>query len=67
MKIKLSNDAFGIGVMLSIIALIIAGIAGWVMNIITIANTMGAELTGLFVLRVAGIFVPFLGAVLGWV
>lgn len=38
---------------------------GWVMNIIDIINS-DFELTGLFVVRVCGIFIPPLGAVLGF-
>lgn len=53
-----------LGVLLPI-ALWIAGIIGWVLNCIAIGNTYQAEITGLFVLRVVGIFVYPLGAVLG--
>jgi hypothetical protein len=46
------------------IAVIIAMAAGWIMNIIDLIN-MPAGITGLFVARVAGIFIPPLGAILG--
>lgn len=42
------------------------GLVGWVMNILTIIHTTSAPITGLFVARVAGIFIAPLGAVLGW-
>lgn len=38
---------------------------GWVLNIIAIANTYTLELTGLFILRIIGVLVFPLGAVLG--
>jgi hypothetical protein len=52
---------------LVIIGLWIALITGWVMNIITIANSSFTPLEGFLVLRVVGIFVAPLGAVLGWI
>jgi hypothetical protein len=52
---------------LVIIGLWLGLIAGWVMNIITIANSSFTPLEGFLVLRVVGIFVAPLGAVLGWI
>ena len=40
------------------------GIVGWVNNIIALAHA--ETLTGFVVLRVVGIFIAPLGAVLGW-
>ena len=51
---------------LAIIALFIAGVIGWIMNIMAIAGSEFTPITGLLVLRVVGIFVAPLGAVLGW-
>ena len=51
------------GVLLTIIT---ALLIGWVMNIIEIANTVDAELTGMFILRCIGVFVAPLGGILGW-
>jgi hypothetical protein len=51
---------------LAIIALFIAAVIGWIMNIMTIAGSEFTPITGLLVLRVVGIFVAPLGAVLGW-
>lgn len=48
-----------------VIGLWIAAIVGWVMNIITIAHDTGA--TGILILRIVGIFVAPLGAVLGYI
>lgn len=46
--------------------LVIAGIAGWVLNIIQIFNANFSAVDGELVLRVIGIFVAPLGAVLGY-
>lgn len=47
------------------VAVTIALCVGWVLNIFTIANS-NLELTGIFVLRIIGIFIAPLGAVLGY-
>jgi hypothetical protein len=49
------------------IALWIAGIIGWVMNITDIIYSAGGPFTTLLVVRIVGIFVFPLGAILGWV
>lgn len=54
-------------VTLGIVALWLAGIVGWVMNIITIINIAPLEMTGMLVARVIGVFVAPLGAVLGYI
>lgn len=48
-----------------IVALWIGGAIGWVLNIVDIYHTC-CELNGLLILRVVGIFVAPLGAVLGY-
>ena len=53
--------------MLLWIAAFIALAVGWVMNIVTIAHIMAEPITGMFVLRVVGIFVAPLGGVLGYI
>ena len=40
-------------------------IVGWILNCIAIANTYMLDITGLFILRIVGIFIFPLGAVLG--
>ncbi len=47
------------------LTIVIAGFIGWVMNIVTIATTF-TELTGLMIIRIVGIFIAPLGAVLGY-
>lgn len=54
-------------VLLFYLALIIAIIYGWIMNIVIIAGSNFSEITGILVLRVVGIFVAPLGVVLGYV
>lgn len=39
---------------------------GWALNIIAVVGSLDAGLTGLFVLRIVGIFVAPLGSVLGF-
>ena len=52
---------------LAIVLIWLAGIVGWVMNIITIVGTPEFEFTGLLVGRVIGVFVAPLGAILGYI
>ena len=49
-----------------LLTIITALLIGWVMNIIEIAATVDAELTGMFILRCIGMFVAPLGGILGW-
>lgn len=49
------------------IVLAVVLLAGWVMNIVTLAYQPELEFTGMTVLRVAGIFIPPLGGVLGYI
>lgn len=51
------------------IAVAIALVLGWVLNIVTLfgmASTPVTDVTLMFILRVVGIFVPPLGGVLGY-
>ena len=43
----------------------VACIVGWVINCVAIANTYMLDITGMFILRIVGIFIFPLGAVLG--
>lgn len=45
---------------------VIFGFVGWVMNIVEIVNGDFSPLTGMMVARVAGVFIPPIGAVLGY-
>jgi hypothetical protein len=63
MKYKTSSNTAAI----VYLALIAAFIYGWIANIVTIAHSDLSTLTGMLILRVAGIFVAPLGAILGYV
>ena len=51
--------------MLTVIV-VVAGLAGWVMNIIAIIHDCCTPLTGLVVARIIGVFMFPVGAVLGY-
>ena len=53
--------------LIALVVVVIAGIGGWIANIVQLVNASFDPLTGLVVLRVIGIFIPPLGAVLGYV
>lgn len=57
----------GLFTWLLLITVFILGFAGWAMNIMTIAGSSFNDLTGLLILRVVGIFIAPMGAVLGWI
>ena len=48
------------------LVLLVAGFAGWVMNIVKLFGESFDPLTGWAIGRVIGVFVAPLGAVLGW-
>ena len=53
-------------IVLFIISLAAAGMWGWVWNIIKIAGSDFGTITGLLVMRVIGVFLAPLGAVMGF-
>lgn len=65
---KYYNRKPDVSVMTLVFALtfIVAIAIGWVMNIVTIAGSSFNDITGILVLRVIGVFVAPLGAVLGY-
>ncbi len=49
------------------VSIVLAGFIGWVLNIVTISHSGPiAEWTATTVVRIIGIFVAPIGAVLGW-
>lgn len=48
------------------VALVLAGVVGWVMNISDIVAAVSDPITAMFILRCVGIFVAPLGAILGY-
>lgn len=61
-----SRDQTPLAVYLGLIFLYVAMTVGWIMNIVTIWNSMDNEVTAKFIIRVVGIFVFPIGAVLGY-
>ena len=55
-----ANELFG----LVVIGIVMAGGAGWIMNIYKLCTSYESE--GMILARAAGIFVPPLGCVLGY-
>ena len=49
------------------LGLLIGGGIGWIMNIVTIVHTCCEPVTGMLVIRIVGLFVAPLGAVLGYI
>jgi hypothetical protein len=49
-----------------IIVLWVAGLIGWVLNIMTIFNTINLPINGEFILRIIGVPMAPLGAILGY-
>jgi hypothetical protein len=54
-------------VSLTVIAIALAGLVGWVMNIIAITQSNFSDITGILVLRVIGVFMSPLGAIMGYI
>ncbi|WP_164813871.1 hypothetical protein [Sinorhizobium medicae] len=54
--------------LLAYLALAIVAFIGWVMNFIDVINIAmaNAPFSTLFVIKLIGIPIPFLGAILGW-
>lgn len=62
---KSENSFAGTVAALFVIAITVAAVWGWVVNIIALAGNQG-ESFGLIALRVVGIFMAPLGAILGF-
>jgi hypothetical protein len=54
-------------VALGVIGLWVAAVIGWVMNIVTLYHMSFATMTGELVVRVIGIFVAPIGAIMGYI
>lgn len=65
MKTTLS-DRLSIASIFGFLALLIGGVIGWVLNIVALVG-METVLSGLGVLRIIGIFLAPIGAVLGFI
>lgn len=60
------EEDHGVVFHLMMIVLYCALIVGWVMNIVTIWNTMNNPVTAKFILRCIGVFVGPIGGILGY-
>lgn len=49
-----------------VIGLVIAGIYGWMVNLVVLYG-MNADAVGELIVRTIGVIVPFIGAVLGYI
>lgn len=61
-----STSADGV-IAFALLALVLAAFVGWVMNIVKIAGADFGDITGVLVLRVVGVFMAPVGAVLGFI
>lgn len=52
--------------MLFVFSVLIFGAIGWVLNIVAVVGADFANITGMLVVRIVGIVIPFVGAVMGW-
>ncbi len=51
---------------LTVVLFILLGCGGWIANAVKFINHISDPITGLFVARIVGIFVPQFGAILGF-
>jgi hypothetical protein len=49
------------------IVLIIAGIIGWIMNVVNLFGLNAETQTTEFIWSLVGVFIPIIGAIYGWV
>lgn len=61
-----SGAAAGITAIFLYLSLLIAGIYGWVVNLIAVIGADFGHVTGLLIVRCIGIVVGPLGALIGW-
>jgi hypothetical protein len=51
---------------LFVLGTLLAALYGWIANIVTIFGLTVADSIGEIVVRVIGVFIPFIGAILGY-
>ena len=66
MKKAIGSTSVDLMVVIFGIAVAVAGVGGWIWNIVKIFATVADPIGGMFILRCIGIFVAPLGAVLGF-
>lgn len=60
------SDKVGLAGIVAILAIAVGGGYGWVCNIIALYHSSFPPFTGQLVLRVVGVFIPPVGAVMGY-
>lgn len=60
------SETAGLLALVAIVAVALLGLVGWVLNIVALFGSDLGEITGMFVLRIVGVVIPFIGAILGW-
>lgn len=64
-NLSTGDAVIGFLILLSVLAAVVVVGYGWIMNIVALAHA--TAFSGLVVLRAIGVFIPFIGAVLGYV
>jgi hypothetical protein len=49
------------------VVVVLVGLLGWVFNVLNILARDSLDPVGLLLLQIIGVFVPFIGAILGYV
>ena len=49
-----------------VVCVFLLGVGGWIANIVKIFAIVNDDITGMFIMRIVGIFVAPIGAVLGY-
>ncbi len=49
-----------------VVCVLLLGVGGWIANIVKIFAIMNEPITGMFILRIVGVFAAPVGAVLGY-
>lgn len=60
-------EGIGVTMVLVYLAAILGGLIGWVMNIVAVVHGCSGPLTSEMIIRIIGIPVFVLGAIMGWI
>jgi hypothetical protein len=64
---KRTTGRFNISLGFLYLALILAGILGWIMNLVAVIHAIGGPLDAELVIRIVGLFLFPLGAIMGYI